>query len=154
MVKNPPISKLNERTDMKNEAIEILKDAVKSKVKIVFADETVFTSKTLPRNAYAVKGQNITIDIKDASHKFISALAGISTDGQLAHLKVTQGAINALSYISFLKKLRKKIPDEKLVLFIDNLSCHKTKKVMDEYKRLRITPCFSSTYDPDSNAAE
>ena len=82
-------------------------------------------------------------------HKFISALAGISTNGKVEHLKITTGAINQKSYISWLRKLRQKCPENDLVLFIDNLAVHKTAAVMQAYSELDITPVFNSTFSPD-----
>ena len=59
-----------------------------------------------------------------------SALAAISTDGKIEHLKVTFKAINASKYISWLKKLREKLGEDWVYLFVDNLRVHKTSKVM------------------------
>ena len=89
--------------------------------KIVFADETVFTKKTLPRKTFAVKGKNIQVDVHDMEKGYRSALAAISTDGKIEHLKVTKKAINAKKYISWLEKLRSKLEYEEIYLFVDNL---------------------------------
>ena len=135
-------------------AQELVKEALDSNAKIIFADETVFTKATLPRMTYAAKGKNITVEVKDLGTTYHSALAGISTDGIVEHLKVTEKAINAKKYISYLKKLRKKLGDEVVYLFVDNLSAHKTKAVMESYDELQITPIFNSTYAPDYNPIE
>ena len=45
-----------ERNEMTEIAREKVKEALEKGVKIIFADETVFTKNTLPRKTYAVKG--------------------------------------------------------------------------------------------------
>ena len=102
-------------------ARQLLKEAFGEKRKVLFADETCFTGKTLPRKTFASKGNNVQVDVKNMQGGYRSALAGISTDGKVEHLKVTQKAINASKYISWLKKLRQKVGDEQIYLFVDNL---------------------------------
>ena len=85
----------------------------------------------------------------DMNDVYRSALAGISTDGKIEHLKVTLKAINAKKYISFLTKLRKKLGNEPIYIFIDNLRVHKTVAVMKEYTNLKMTPVFNETYSPN-----
>ena len=77
--------------------------------KLLFADETVFTSKTLPRKTFSSKFKNIEIDQEALNKGYRSALAAISADGNIEHLKVTQKAINAKKYLSWLHKLREKL---------------------------------------------
>ena len=69
-------------------------------------------------------------------------------------MKVTEKAINAKKYISFLKKLRKKMKKEKFCLFVDNLRVHKTDLVMKAYHDLKIIPIFNETYAPNYNPIE
>ena len=68
----------------------------------------------------------MVVDMADMNDVYRSALAGISTDGKIEHLKITKKAINAKKYISWLKKLRKKQKNEPIYLFVDNLNVHKT----------------------------
>ena len=96
----------------------------------------------------------MSIDMKDIGRGYWSALAGIATDGTVAHLKVTKKAINAKKFIEWLRKLRQKLGDEHACLYLDNLAVHKTPKVLKTYEKLQLTPIFSSTYDPNGNPAE
>ena len=83
-------------------------------------------------------------------------MAAISTEGKIEHLKVTKRAVNHKKYISWLKKLREKLGGKKrkIYLFVDNLSSHKTPKVMRTYTELGIIPIFNSTYSPKYNPIE
>ena len=94
---------------MTEQARQKVVSALRAKAKFVFADETVFTKNTLPRKTYAIKGKNVTVNQADLGKTYRSALAAISTDGKIEHLKVVEKAINAKKYISFLKKLRQKL---------------------------------------------
>ena len=131
-----------------------LMEALEKGEKILFADETVFTKNTIPRKTYAIKGKNLCVDQMQLGNGYRSALAAISTDGKIEHLKVTDKAINQKKYISFLKKMRKKLQDEKIYIFVDNLQVHKTKKVMAAYEELKMVPIFNETYSPDYNPIE
>ena len=96
----------------------------------MFADETCFTSKTLPRKTFASKGKNVQVNQEGLNKGYRSALAAISSDGKIEHLKVTQKAVNANKYMSWLRKLREKLGEDEVYLFVDNLRVHKTAKVM------------------------
>ena len=85
-----------------------------------------------------------------------SALAAISTEGKIEHLKVTLKAVNAKKYLNWLRMLRPKLGEstKKIYLFVDNLGVHKTPKVMKTYEELGIEPIFNSTYSPQFNPIE
>ena len=83
-----------------------------------------------------------------------SALAAISTEGKIEHLKVTLKAVNAKKYMSWLRMLRPKLGEDEVYLFVDNLGVHKTPKVMKTYEELGIVPIFNETYSPQYNPIE
>ena len=56
--------------------------------------------------------------------------------------------------MSWLRMLRKKLDEDGVHLFVDNLSSHKTPKVMKTYDELSIVPVFNSTYAPKYNPIE
>ena len=89
---------------MTADAREKVMQALHRGEKIVFADETVFTKNTLPRRSFCVKGKNVTVDQKDLGSVYRSALAAISTEGKLEHLKVTEKAINGKNTSVFSRK--------------------------------------------------
>ena len=111
-------------------ARQLLKEALQRNMKVLFADETCFTGKTLPRKTFASKGNNVQVDQEALNKGYRSALAAISSDGKIEHLKVTQKAVNANKYISWLRKLREKLGKDEVYLFLDNLGVHKTPKFM------------------------
>ena len=66
---------------MKDVARKLLKEALKKKKKILFADETCFTKRTLPRKTFASKGNSIQVDMELLNIGFRSALCAINIDG-------------------------------------------------------------------------
>ena len=129
-------------------ARNLLLKAFKRKKKVLFADETCFTKRTIPRKTFASKGNNIQVNMELLNKGYRSALCAINTVGEVEHLKVTRKAVNAKKYISWLRMLRKKLDEDGVHLFVDNLSSHKTPKVMKTYDELGIVPVFNSTYAP------
>ncbi len=61
---------------------------------------------------------------------------------------IRERSFNQESYMEFLEQLRKEHPEQELVLFLDNLSVHKTKAVFAKYKELELTPIFNAPYSP------
>ena len=87
-------------------ARKLLKEVIEKGCTIFFADETVFTSKTLPKKTFAAKGKNMQVDMQELYQGYRSALCAISTDGKIEHLKVTEKAIDHKKFISWLRVLR------------------------------------------------
>ena len=62
-------------------ARKLLLEALRKKKKILFADETCFTKRTLPRKTYASKGNNVQVDWELLNIGFRSALCAINIEG-------------------------------------------------------------------------
>ena len=67
---------------------------LKSKKKIIFLDETIFTSKTILTREYSNKGCNIEINRNLLNDSYYSAVAAISTDNKVEHVYLHDGSIN------------------------------------------------------------
>ena len=63
-----------------------MKIAEKTKRKIVFLDEVVFTKSTMVMRAYSSIGQNITVNQAAIYSGYVSVVAAISTDNKVEHL--------------------------------------------------------------------
>jgi transposase len=50
--------------------------------------------------------------------------------------------------------LKDKYNDQRLVIFLDNLSVHRSKAAMQEYQRLGVEVIFSIPYSPEYNGIE
>ena len=92
-------------------------------------------------NSVKVTDQKITV-------KTMAVIAGISEETGLETYLIHPRAIKTEEYLQFLEKLKGIYPDERILLFIDNLSVHKTADARAAYKRLNITPVFNVPYSP------
>ena len=59
IVKEPKPKNIEENKEMLALARQLLKEALQRNMKVLFADETCFTGKTLPRQTFASKGNNV-----------------------------------------------------------------------------------------------
>ena len=132
----------------------ILDSAIKTGKKIIFLDEVVFTSKTLLMRVYSNKGCNITIDRDKLNHAYWSVIAAISMDNKVEHLYFEAGAINMVLFNEFLFELRKKMGNDKVFLFMDQLRVHYGSKVMPTYPELNFEPIWNVKYSTDFNPIE
>jgi len=79
--------------------IEQIKDAKARGKRIIFADEAVFTTATLPDRAYAAKKDNVTLEEKLCSSPEVAVVAGVSAErGLEAHYLHTK-SIDSDSFI-------------------------------------------------------
>jgi len=58
------------------------------------------------------------------------------------------------SFCSFLVKIRRKNPEKKIAIVLDNFRSHKTKKAQILAKKLKIILVFLPPYSPDLNPIE
>jgi transposase len=75
-------------------------------------------------------------------------VAGISEENGMESFLIVLKAINAESYIEFLKKLKQKFKNKRLALFIDNLQVHKAEAVHKVYAELDMIPIYNVPYSP------
>lgn len=79
--------------------------------KIIFIDETVFTSSTRLNKTWSVKGENIRFPDKRHDFGAFALLAGISTDTGLEDFIISKGSIKTEQFVLFMQKLKSKYED-------------------------------------------
>jgi hypothetical protein len=82
--------------------------AIKENLPIVYIDETMFTSRVYAQQDYWVKGKAIEVEQSDVYIKYVAALAAISSDNGLDHLRTYNHAVNAELFADFIDELSKK----------------------------------------------
>ena len=75
--------------------------------------------------------------------KPIAAVGAVSKRYGVDFVMLFEQSVNQVKFIEFLVKLRQKYPFRKMALFIDNLTAHKTKKVIAKYKELQFATVFN-----------
>ena len=78
----------------------------------------------------------------------------ISKENGLEHFQIYEFSVNTERFIGWLGELRVKTGDDKVALFMDNLSAHKAEKSTDEMKRLGFRWIWNVTYSPEYNPIE
>jgi transposase len=123
-------------------------------VKIVFADEAVFTFNTFVTKAWQKSYCSVSIPesaIRVKTHAFV---AGISEEVGFECCLIKLRSIDTASFIEFLRKLSHDNLQKPIALFIDNLQVHKSEEVMKVYGELNMTPIFNIPYSPQFNGIE
>lgn len=78
----------------------------------------------------------------------------MSKERGLEHALITDEAINAEDFQSFVKDVARKNYGQQLALFMDNLAVHKTNTLKALYGQLDIMPLFNIPYSPETNPIE
>lgn len=107
--------------------------------KLVWIDEAVFTFNTFSKRAWSAKFSNIVIKDCDAKIKTMALIAAISEDGGLEAYSIHPRSINSEDFIAFIQMLSAKFHGIEFSMFMDNLSVHKTKEVIEACKLHQVT---------------
>ena len=67
---------------------------------------------------------------------------------------IHETAIDAEDFVAFLRRLRAKLRNRPIALFMDQLRVHKSRDVQPVYDRLNITPVYNVGYSPELNPIE
>ena len=122
--------------------------------RIIYLDECVFTRTSVPKVEYCQPKQNVTADLAMLSEPTLALLAAISKENGLEHWKIFNYSVNIQKFKEYLQELRDKNADEKIALFLDNLSAHRSEKARAEMARLGFRAIFNVPYSPEYNPIE
>ena len=98
-----------------------LEQVRKEKRRVVFLDEINFTKRSLLLREYSAKNTNLFVDQKEVYVGYRSVIATMSEEGGVGLIQIFTEAIDADTFLSFLKKLRQKYGRQPLALFMDQL---------------------------------
>ena len=122
--------------------------------RIIYLDETCFTRSTMPKVEYSLQGQNMPADLANRNEPTLAVLAAISKEKGQEHYRIFDDSVNVSKFKEYLQELRALIPDEKVALFMDNLSAHRSEKARAEMSRLEFRCIFNVPYSPEYNPIE
>ena len=72
---------------------------------LLYLDETMFTSKTVPLKEWATKGNNITAEEESINEPAYALLMAISTTVPVEHAKVFKKSVNIDKFLCFVDEL-------------------------------------------------
>ena len=132
----------------------------------MFSDEVHSSLVPIITHTWALVGQAPILKVP-SSRKGMTVIGGITEDGRVIaqHTedsmkrpcpKVHFMVKNALGFIEFLRFVLRKLPDEKIVIFVDNHRMHKTPEVTafvaENHERLAVE--YIPAYAPECNPIE
>ena len=84
----------------------------------------------------------------------LAVLASISKEKGLEHHRIFDQSVNIPKFKEFLRELRAMNGEDKIALFMDNLSAHRSEKSKAEMARLGFRTIFNVPYSPELNPIE
>ena len=135
---------------MKRELAKAKKDGFR----VVYLDETMFTRKTVPKTEYCLPRKNMTVDQAMLDEPTLAMLMGISKEkGHELHM-IFDFSVNVTKFKEWLAKLREITGEDRVCLFMDQLSAHTSNQSKEEMKRLGFRFIYNVSYSPDWNPIE
>ena len=131
-----------------------MRDAKKNKLPVLFCDEVAFTKRSLLTKTWSPRNVHFRVDQSDIFSGFRTAIVAVSADEGLVHLDVEEKVTNIERFAVFIKDLSNRMKGRPFCLFMDQLSVHKSRKVMELYDQYDITPIFNIGGCPEFNCIE
>ena len=96
--------------------------------RIIYIDETCFTRKTCSDIEWSLPKKNLNVDIAMLEEPTLAMLCGISLEKGIEHHRVFDLSVNVDKFLEYLDGVKSAYPDEKICLFMDNLSAHTSER--------------------------
>ena len=122
--------------------------------RILYLDECMFTRATMRAEEWSRLRGNFSVDVDSLQEPTLCLLSAISKERGQEYFKVYEKSVNVAKFKTYLQELRAQNGDDKLCIFLDNLSAHTSKKSLAEMKRLNISHVFNVPYSPQYNPIE
>ena len=84
----------------------------------------MFTRSTLPDTEWARPGENMAVDVAMKDEPTLALLAGVSKEKGVEHFQIFEKSVNKEKFQEYIDALRAANPDDKICIFMDNLSSH------------------------------
>ena len=131
-----------------------LERARKDGYRVVYIDETMFTRQSIPKKEYCLPHENVTVDKHKVNEKTLAVLAGVSKEKGMETYMIFENSVNVPKFREYLQKLRNDNGDDRICIFLDNLTAHTSNKSKDEMRNLGFRFIFNIAYAPDYNPIE
>ena len=122
--------------------------------RIIYIDETMFTRKTTRDEEWSLPKENFRLPISRLDEPTLAMLAGVSKEQGKEHYMVFDKSVNVAKFQEYLAELRVKNGEDKICLFMDNLSAHKSKKAQASMRAHGFRYVYNCANMPDWNPIE
>ena len=93
-------------------------------------------------------------DLAHLQEPTLAVLAAISKEKGQEHYRIFENSVNIQKFKQYLQELRDLNGEDKIALFMDNLSAHRSEKSKVEMARLGFRCIFNVPYSPEYNPIE
>ena len=122
--------------------------------RFIYIDETCFTRKTVADAEWTRPKENIAVDVAMLEEPTLALLCGISKENGVEHHQVFEQSVNVDKFIEYLDGLRAANGEEKICIFMDNLSAHTSERSKQHMRDLGFRYIYNVPYSPDYNPIE
>ena len=135
---------------MKKRIAEVKKDGYR----IIYLDESFFTTKTIMQSDYTAKKTQHRIPLAKVTHPAYSLVLAISEEQGLEHCEIYRNKFDQEKFAEYLDGLYIANKHAKIALLLDNVRSHKTPEILEKMDELGIPAIFCVPYQPDMNPTE
>ena len=96
----------------------------------------------------------MAVDLAKLEEPTLALLCGISKEKGLEHFQVFENSVNVEKFQEYLTQLRAATGQEKVCIFMDNLSAHTSDKAKDSMRQLGFRWAYNVPYSPEYNPIE
>ena len=121
---------------------------------LIFVDESIFKPRDFRKRAYMSKYENVNFNVPRSQESALAVVAAISKFRGLIHYQIRERSHNGESFREFMRALRKRCVEKRVVVLLDNCSIHKTNKVKEFCESESVDLVFNVSYSPWYNAIE
>jgi len=134
VIKQIDPAKLNEYEEWRLEIKQRIKELKEQHYRIIYLDESIFTTKTITKKDYSPQHVYHQIPQVRLNQPVYALIFAISEEGGLEHYQIFEKSVTGAKFKQYLLNLRRANEFQRIAIFMDNLQVHKTKavkKIMD-----------------------
>ena len=122
--------------------------------RIIYIDETMVTRKTVVDAEWSRPKENMSVDVAKLEEPTLALLCGISKEKGLEHYQIYDNSVNVDKFMEYLQELRTANPEDKIALFMDNLSAHTSDRAKTAMREHGFRFIYNLPYEPEYNPIE
>ena len=116
------------RLDLKKKVSDLKSEPYR----IIYLDETVFTSKTIRKSEYTSNRDHLRITQTLVNQPVYALIFAISEEKGIEYSEVFEKSVNKEKFTEYVLDLRRFNQFDRIAVFLDNMSVHKSNVVKDK----------------------